>query len=187
MKLIVGLGNPGKKYQNNRHNIGFMIIDFLAASFGITNYELSGKGKTQYAWLKMGREKAEILKPQTFMNNSGFSVADVKKNHPDLESCDVCVIHDDLDIRLGLYKLQLGKGPHQHNGVLSVEQALKTKNFWRLRVGIENRIPRDTSSGSGEAYVLSNFAESELKQLESEVFPKACLEVTNWLLKREIA
>jgi len=185
MKLIVGLGNPGRKYENNRHNIGFMVIDRLASEFGTTNYELSEEGQTQYAWLKIGREKAEILKPQTFMNNSGFSVGYAKKNHSNLRNSDICIIHDDLDIPLGSYKMQFGKGPRLHNGVNSIEEGLGTKNFWRLRVGINNREGnRGESEKSGEEYVLSNFSGQEREILEGTIGERIVPVIKDWLLKR---
>ncbi len=168
MKLIIGLGNPGKKYQNTRHNLGFIVLDQLASEFGITNYELSKKGQTQYAWVKIGREKIEILKPQTFMNNSGFAVRYAKDHHRNLKNSDICVIHDDLDLKFGEYKIQFGRGPRRHNGVLSIEASLSSKDFWRLRVGIDSRLEakaRGLEVG-GKDYVLGDFLPQELKKIK---------------------
>lgn len=169
----MGLGNPGEKYKKTRHNVGFMVVDAMASELGIKNYELSKKGKAQYAWGKIGQEDLELFKPQTFMNDSGFSVLYAKKNHPNLDSSDICVIHDDLDLPFGKYKIQFGKGPHQHNGIISIEQELGTKDFWRLRIGIDNR--QFGSKKPGEDYVLAKFTSEELKSLnfliESELIP----------------
>lgn len=175
MKLIVGLGNPGEKYKNTRHNLGFSVVDAVAGELGIENYELSKKGKAEYAWAKIGQEDTELFKPQTFMNDSGFSVFNAKKNHSGLENSDICVIHDDLDLVFGSFKLQFGKGPHQHNGITSIENHLGTKDFWRLRVGVENRSKNSEVRIKGEDYVLAKFTTEELKSLnlliEKELIP----------------
>ena len=193
MKLIVGLGNPGKKYEKTRHNAGFLVLDYfskLEVSAEIDGFEAQVIWKegrsTPYRGYSLRPREVIFVKPQDFMNNSGLMVQKLVKEKKILLN-DLLVIHDDLDIQLGSYKLQFGKGPHQHNGVLSIEEALKTKDFWRLRVGIENRVPKNNFPISGEAYVLSDFNETELKQLSVDLFPKACLELKNWLLKRERA
>lgn len=189
MKLIVGLGNPGKKYEETRHNVGFLVLDYfsrLEANAEIDRFEAQVTWKegrsTPYLGYSLRPREVIFVKPQDFMNNSGLIVQKIVKEKKIFFN-DLLVIHDDLDISLGSYKLQFGKGPHKHNGVLSVEEALKTKEFWRLRVGIENRIPKASSSISGEAYVLSDFTQAELKQLQSELFPRVCIEIKNWLLK----
>lgn len=125
MKLIIGLGNPGEKYKKNRHNAGYLFVDFL------------GKG----------------LKTNVFMNDSGEFVKDKK---------DFIIAHDDLDIPLGKYKIQFGVGPKVHNGILSIENSLKTKDFWRIRIGIDNR----KNYVEGEKYVLEDFTEEELEVLK---------------------
>ena len=102
MKLIIGLGNPGGKYRKHRHNVGFMVVDALAEKLGVGEYELSKKGKAQYAWVNDGKEKIELIKPQTFMNDSGFSIVYAKKKHKDLKISDIYIIHDDLDLPLGI-------------------------------------------------------------------------------------
>ncbi|MCL5004013.1 MAG: aminoacyl-tRNA hydrolase [Patescibacteria group bacterium] len=185
MKLIVGLGNPGEKYENTRHNVGFMVVDKIASDFGIKNYGSSKKGKADYAWAEINENKIELLKPQTFMNESGFSVQYAKKNHPELNNSDVLVIHDDLDISLGSYKLQFGKGPKLHNGVLSVERELSTKDFWRLRVGVEGRIKNSEIRIKGEDYVLANFTRKEREILAGLIEGRIVPEIKNWLLKKQ--
>lgn len=163
MKLIVGLGNPGEKYKNNRHNVGFMVIDRLAEELGIKNYELSKGGKAQYGWGEIGGERVEIYKPQTFMNASGASVAYAKKKHQNLKNTDIFVIHDDLDIPLGSFKIQLGTGPKNHKGLISISQALGPDNFWHVRIGVDNRDPENRMPG--EEYVLQDFTDEELAKL----------------------
>ena len=150
MKLLVGLGNLGPKYQNTRHNVGFLFLDFL-----VKNDLLDKQIKT--------------LKPDTYMNQSGLAVAK-KLSFYKLRPVNLIVVHDDLDLRLGEYKVQFGKGPKLHNGVDSVEKAIGTKDFWRVRIGVDNRIPDNRVSG--ESYVLQNFTPEELTILENQVFPK---------------
>jgi PTH1 family peptidyl-tRNA hydrolase len=181
MKLIVGLGNPGEKYENTRHNVGFFVLDRLAAESRAMNYESSKKGKVEYVWVEIDGEKVELVKPQTFMNESGFSVQYAKKNHSGLNNSDVLVIHDDLDIFLGSYKLQFGKGPKLHNGVKSVEDCLGTKDFWRLRVGIDGRSRKSEVRSNGEEYVLARFSKPELDVLNSLTTQKLIPEVSRWI------
>lgn len=149
MKLLVGLGNPGPKYQNTRHNVGFLFLDFL-----VKNNLLNKQVKT--------------LKPDTYMNHSGMAVAK-ELNFYKLKPADLIVVHDDLDLRLGEYKVQFGKGPKLHNGVESVEKVLGTKDFWRVRIGVDNRIPDNRVSG--KSYVLQNFTPEELSFLQTSIFP----------------
>ena len=169
MKLVVGLGNPGEKYAKNRHNVGFMVIDELASKLRAAGYELreawkeSKNGKLLYLWFEADGEKLELIKPQDFVNNSGYSVTCAYKKHSGLKPRDVYVIHDDLDIALGGYKIQKGKGPRLHKGVLSIEKNLGTGDFWRVRVGVDNRSPDNRIPG--ETYVLQDFRKEELEKL----------------------
>lgn len=191
MKHVVGLGNSGDKYARTRHNVGFMMVDKLA---GDGKWYKSKSGLLLYHWTRVGGEEVELLKPLTFMNSSGDAVGYVKKKHPKLSMNDLFVIHDDLDIKLGEYKIQKGKGPRDHKGLLSIYKKLKTSDFWHVRVGIDNRSQQvrnpnieirnndrnsnDTSSINtiyhtpstkhipGEDYVLMNFTRDELKVLD---------------------
>ncbi|OGM15098.1 aminoacyl-tRNA hydrolase [Candidatus Woesebacteria bacterium RIFCSPHIGHO2_02_FULL_42_20] len=165
MKLIVGLGNPGDKFRNTRHNVGFVVLDALAQALN-ADFVVSKYANALYAKLEKGGKILELLKPQTFMNNSGRSVAYVYKRRS-LKPEDVFVVHDDLDIKLGDYKIQKGKGPRVHNGLLSIYNRLRTKNFWHVRVGVNNR-----SQGrkiAGEDYVLQKFSDEELKILDGVI------------------
>ena len=155
MKLIVGLGNPGKKYKNTRHNVGFMVIDSIA---GEKKWTESKKGKLLYCW---PTDELELIKPQTFMNESGKSVVAVTKKHQNMVTDDIFVIHDDLDISLGEYKIQKGKGPKDHNGLNSIYESIGTKEFWHVRIGVENRSEGDKITG--EEYVLREFGDEEME------------------------
>lgn len=150
MKIVVGLGNPGDKYRNNRHNVGFMIIDRIK--------EFDGEV------LKIG--EVVLVKPQTFMNRSGEAIGKIV-NFYKVAVDDLIVIHDDLDIKLGEYKIQKGVGPKVHNGLTSIEEHLGKKDFWRVRVGIDNRpMANGEWRMAGEDYVLADFTSEEKAVLD---------------------
>ncbi len=166
MKLITGLGNPGKKYQTNRHNVGFLVLDRLRERFlfqknyNVTDWEEEKTFMSEMAFLKQGSRVIAILqKPLTYMNNSGQAVSKVVKKY-DIEKLEenFILIHDDLDIPFGKYKIQKSKSPKGHNGVGDVEKILKTTKFQRVRVGIESRIEKNIP---GEDFVLMNFTKDE--------------------------
>lgn len=166
MKLIVGLGNPGTKYANTRHNVGYMAIEAL--KFKFTNPQIhksSSKFKAEI-W-----EEGEVVlaKPTTFMNDSGVAVREAIKNSS-IDLGNLYVIHDDLDIPLGTFKIQLGKGPKTHKGLLSIYENLGTKDFWHVRIGVENRADKTIS---GEAYTLMPFEPQE-KEIINSVIDQIC-------------
>ena len=161
MKLLIGLGNPGDKYKNNRHNVGYIFLDFLS---GTGNWEISKSANLLYKWFSIKDEKVELIKPQGYMNNSGFSVKKVLTKHQNIKLNDLYIVHDDLDIPLGKFKIDHATGPKLHNGIKSIEETLKTKDFWRIRIGVDNR--KKESWIDGENYVLSNFTSDEKKQLD---------------------
>src|SRR3990167_683179 len=156
MKLVVGLGNPGEAHANNRHNVGFMVVDKIA-EFRSQNSEI--RWETKFEGLICKFERVLLVKPQMFMNRSGEVVTKIA-NFYKVTIDDLVVIHDDLDIRLGEYKIQKGVGPKVHNGLTSVEEQLGTANFWRLRVGVDNRLPGHARV-PGDEYVLSDFTAEE--------------------------
>ena len=151
MKLVVGLGNPGEEYKNTRHNVGFMVVDALALR---------------------PSDKIVLVKPETFMNRSGEAVKKLVNKYK-VQSTGLYVIHDDLDIPLGKYKIQKGKGPKDHRGILSIEQSLGKKDFWRVRIGVENR-QKDIS---GDEYGLSDFTLAE-KQIIDQVIASVCQDLS---------
>ena len=160
MKLFVGLGNPETKYLGNRHNVGFMTIDTLF-TFLNRKYKRKPAANSQ-KFLQSSvfdfSPFAAVAKPMKHMNDSGVAVKKlVDAYHIDLKN--LYLIHDDLDIPLGQYKIQFAKGPKVHNGVKSIESELDTNKFWRIRIGIEDR---DASSRTkGEDYVLEDFTEEQ--------------------------
>lgn len=175
MKLVAGLGNPGEKYQHTRHNVGFMVVDKLLE---FINKKSDFKAEKKFE-SEIAREKELVLmKPQTFMNNSGVAVSKLAHFYK-IQNQDVYVVHDDLDIRLGEYKIQLGVGPKVHNGVDSVVSNLGTEDFWRIRIGIDNRV-LDDARESGESYVLGKFSRDERVILD-EVIKKVVEELCKTL------
>ena len=178
MKLVVGLGNPGIRYVNTRHNAGFLVVDKLA-----TLYSRAFKREgSELELLKVRNLDGGLLlfKPQLYMNKSGVAVKAVFKKHPkkfevpNLEN--LWVVHDDLDIKLGEYKINFGKGPREHNGLKNIYEQIGTKDFWHVRVGIDNGEFRET----GEKYVLSKWKPDEKKVL-NRVVDKIVKELKNVL------
>lgn len=160
MRIIVGLGNPGTTYAHTRHNAGFMLLDHLHEL--LENVRGWKDEKDSRAHVARGRmnccEDVLLVKPQTFMNASGQSVASLLHYYK-LAASDLLVVHDEIDIPLGDLKLSFEASAGGHNGVQSIIDALGTKKFWRLRIGIG---PQD---GVSEAFVLNNFKKDELPKL----------------------
>ena len=155
MKLIIGLGNPGPEYLNSRHNLGFMVLDSLHAHYKFENWKSKFDG--MYASKRFGSEKIILVKPQTYMNLSGFCVAKFKQFFK-VDYGDIFVIYDDIDLGFGNKKLKQGGGDAGHKGVRSISQHLGTKNFNRIRIGIGRpKEKKDVSS-----FVLSNFSTTEM-------------------------
>lgn len=168
MYLIVGLGNPGENYEKTRHNAGYLFINKLA---GKDKFEVDRKQEAEV--LKRG--ELILVKPFTFMNDSGRAVRKIMDFYK-LSIENVVVVHDDLDIAFGEYKIQKEVGPKVHNGIKSIEQYLGRKDFLRVRIGIDNRQP-GVSYGTGADYVLSKMGKEELKELDG-VMEEAAKELT---------
>lgn len=189
MKLLVGLGNPGKKYAHNRHNVGHMFLDFFLLALKrhtshVERYTTNKYLQSEIVEITLKDKKYLLAKPLTFMNNSGIAVRKMIENW-ELKIENLIVVHDDLDIPLGKFKIQKGTGPLLHNGIESIEHYLKTKDFLRVRIGIDNRqagegrnstVPAEARYRmvSGETYVLQNFTKEEKLLLSAEIFPQIC-------------
>ncbi|MBS5114892.1 MAG: aminoacyl-tRNA hydrolase [Erysipelotrichaceae bacterium] len=158
MKLIVGLGNPGKEYENTRHNCGFMAIDYLAQDLGVTINQAKFKGL--YAKIKVEGEDVILLKPQTYMNLSGESVSEVMKFFK-IDKEDVLVIYDDLDLPVGKIRIRANGSAGGHNGIKSLIAHLNGQDFKRIRIGIDRHpyIPVVD-------YVLGKFTSEEMVLLQ---------------------
>ncbi|MFN3278923.1 MAG: aminoacyl-tRNA hydrolase [Paracoccus hibiscisoli] len=158
MKLIVGLGNPGAKYASNRHNIGFMALDRIAADHGFGPWRTRFQGQTAEG--QLGDTRVTLLKPQTFMNLSGQSVGEAMR-YLKLPPEDVIVLHDELDLAPGKARVKQGGGHAGHNGLRSMHQHIGAE-YGRVRLGIGHPGHKDRVAG----YVLSDFAKAEQDWLD---------------------
>ena len=161
MKLIVGLGNPGKKYVNTRHNVGFDAIDSIAKQYNISVE--TNKFNGLYGLGNINNEKVMLLKPQSFMNLSGEVIAKYV-SYFKVDISDVLVICDDLDTELGKYRIRYQGGSGNHNGLKNIELNLNTKNYKRIRIGISNTENKDKKD-----YVLGKFSIEQKSLLEKVI------------------
>ncbi len=159
MKLFVGLGNPGAKYAGNRHNIGFMALDRIAADHGFGPWKAAFKAEVSEG--RLGAGKVLLVKPQTFMNLSGESVRAAMAFYK-LTPADVVVFHDELDLAPGRARVKAGGGHAGHNGLRSIHQHLGTDAYARVRLGIGHPGHKDAVA----AYVLNDFAKADRDWLE---------------------
>src|SRR2546421_12791800 len=149
--LVVGLGNPGREYARNRHNVGYLVVDELARRHGgAWRSKFSG----QLAEIRLDGHKVALLKPETYMNESGRAVSGALRFYK-LDPDEVLVIHDEGDFDLGRLELKVGGGLGGHNGLRSIAQHLKTQDFLRLRIGVGR--PERGDRRPLADYVLSNF------------------------------
>lgn len=158
MKLIVGLGNPGERYAETRHNIGFMTVTRIADRAGIALKRQGYQGL--YGVGRLAGVEATVLLPQTFMNRSGASVAPACQSLG-VAPGDLIVVHDEIDLPFGVLRIKIGGGHGGHNGLRSIAEALGHGNFVRMRLGVG----RPPMGGDVSGYVLSRFAAEERKQL----------------------
>lgn len=154
MWMIVGLGNPGPEYARNRHNIGFMTADALAERWGFPAFRSKFRGQMSEGTL--GGHKAILLKPQTFMNLSGESVAEAARFYK-IPPTHIVVFHDELDLPPGKVRVKTGGGNAGHNGLKSIDAHLGTPDYVRVRLGIGHPGDRDRVHG----HVLSDFSKSD--------------------------
>ena len=162
-KLIVGLGNPGEQYKNQRHNVGFMLLDRLAEYFSV-NFD-NNKKKSLYSRFKYEGNDIILLKPQTFMNLSGESVIYVSKFY-NVSIDNIIVVYDDMDIPFGSIKIKKSGSAAGHNGIKNIIAQLQTDSFIRLRVGIS----RPSAGKPINEYVLSSFSKSERTIIENDIY-----------------
>ena len=158
MKLIVGLGNPGKEYINTRHNIGFELLDFFASkyNFSFNKHKFNG----EYAEFNFNGEKIIFLKPLSFMNLSG-SVVSKYVSFFKINLDDILIIHDDLDMNFGRIKVVYDSSSGGHNGIKDIEKFIGTKKYTRLKIGISNDKTVDTKD-----YVLGKFTDDEINEIK---------------------
>lgn len=174
MKLIVGLGNPGKRYEKTRHNIGFVVIEAvreeLSKSGQVGAWELSKKFNAEICGGTMHGMKFLLAKPMTFMNSSGQAVGLIMHFYKILPK-DLLVVHDDKDLPLGGIRVQTNRGHAGHNGVRSIMEHIGTQDFTRLRLGIAKK--EDETQKDVADFVLSKFGLTERKTVR-EMKEGAC-------------
>ena len=158
MKLFVGLGNPGPKYAGNRHNIGFMALERIAADHGFGAWK--GKFQGEICEGRLGSEKVILLKPTTFMNKSGQSVGEAMRFYK-LDSTDITVFHDEIDLAPAKLRCKAGGGHAGHNGLRSIHQHIGP-HYDRVRMGVGHPGHKDKVPG----YVLHDFAKAEQEWLD---------------------
>ena len=158
MKLIVGLGNPGKKYLQTRHNVGYLAVTTIAEDNNFSNWKEKFQGHISTGVLNS--KKIIILKPTTYMNLSGQSVGELIRFYK-IATKNVIVFHDDIDLTLAKVKIKVGGGHAGHNGLRSIDQHIGSE-YLRIRIGVG----RPTNKGAVADYVLNNFSKSEIKIIE---------------------
>jgi len=178
MKIVVGLGNPGEKYEGTRHNIGFAALDHLLKKYEPLDksvWEDNKKTKSHIKKLSINETQVLLAKPQTFMNNSGMALA-LLTQYFKVKPEEVIIIHDDLDLPLGKIQIRFGGGSAGHNGIGSVIGALKTDKFTRIRMGIGHPRGQGRSQKSEikndhtvSNYVVSHFSEGEHKDVRNMI------------------
>lgn len=154
MYIIAGLGNPGEKYLYTRHNVGFLVIDEIAKNLSTSNINNSN-----FQAIVLKSQNQLLVKPQTFMNNSGESILSVAKYY-NIANENIIIIHDDLDLPFGSVRFKIGGGHGGHNGLRSIDKHIGD-DYIRVRIGIGK--PKDKSDIT--SYVLNNFSKDELNQL----------------------
>ena len=149
--LIIGLGNPGQKYKDTRHNIGFKLIDTLLDSNSMSN-----KFKSLYSKIEINKNSIHIVKPQTFMNESGVAVNEITKFFK-IKQENIIVVYDDLDLPIGNLKIKVGGGSAGHNGIKSIEKYIETEKIIKIRIGIGKPV----NKAQINSHVLSKFTHNE--------------------------
>jgi len=173
MYLIVGLGNPGKQYENTKHNAGFMAVDFLVEKLGLPKFQLKEKFKSEIVTAEYDGKKIILAKPQTYMNNSGSAVQALQ-NYFKIQPENLIAVYDELDLPWGEIRVRQEGSSAGHNGIKSIIAYVSSDKFNRVRIGIRNknmeRIP-------AEKFVLSKLSFFEKRKLKKEILPRVMEEV----------
>lgn len=170
MHTIVGLGNPGEEYEETRHNVGRMLVEFFGMVYDFDTWKETKKAKALVAEGKIGKEKVLLILPNTFMNKSGAAVSPFVKTKKAAER--LVVVYDDIDLPLGALKISFGRGSGGHRGLESVMRSLKTRDFVRVRVGVASTTPGGKlKKPKGEEAVV-DFLMKGFKKSEQDTFKK---------------
>lgn len=165
--LLAGLGNPDEKYKNTRHNIGYNFLNHLKKQWHLSAWQKDKKYPVEFVNLENKNKKIILAKPLVFMNNSGKVIKYLKQFYK-FPMKNIFIIHDDSDISLGKFKISYNRGSAGHKGVESIICHLKSKSFYRIRIGIR---PLSLKRKKAEEFVLKNFSPEESKIIE-QLFPK---------------
>lgn len=176
MKAVIGLGNPGIKYESSKHNVGFMLLDIITHEL---NLSFRDGFRGMFTDGRIGAEKILFLKPLTYMNLSGYAVAELADYYR-ISPQDILVIHDDLDLPLGRLRLRSKGSAGGHNGIKSIIAELRAQDFWRLKIGVG----RPEEGREVVKHVLSGFSKDETMTLE-DVLDRGHKAALLWLEGKE--
>lgn len=177
-KLIVGIGNIGPEYKDTRHNVGFMVLDYIAKKLESNDFEENKKLDAEVSKTKFEKTAVILAKPHTFVNKTGDAVLKLSKFYK-VKPEDIIIMQDDLDIPFGNTKMSFDKNSGGHRGIESIMKSIKTKEFHRIRIGLGTRSlakARDENDKKRDEFVvkmvLSKFSKSEIEELKS-IFKEA--------------
>ncbi len=174
MKLIVGLGNPGKEYEKTRHNIGFIILDKL-----LKDVDWKKENDAFLYAKKYDNQKIIFLKPQQYMNLSGLTISKYLKYYK-VPVENLLIIHDDVDLDIGNYKQKINSGSGGHNGIQSVIDHLNSTAFKRIKIGVSKQENKDTSD-----HVLGKFTKKEMQIIEN-IYPEIVQKINDFIFEENI-
>ena len=181
MTIIVGLGNPGKKYKDTRHNVGFQIIDEFAEKNNFPEFKFSKKFNALISENALNNEKIILAKPQTFMNNSGVAVKKITTNYK-LQTINLIIVHDDIDLLLGKIRISKNRGSAGHKGVESIIKELGIKDFIRLRIGIGPAfVPLASGTSADKPKNVEKFVLQKFDKKEEEIIKEVIKETASEL------
>jgi PTH1 family peptidyl-tRNA hydrolase len=169
--LVAGLGNPGSKYERNRHNIGFRLVDELVRKHGLPAWKSAIKGAETTTGLivtERGREKAFVVKPMEYMNLSGFAVQRAASFYG-VDIANILVVHDEIDLEFGIVRLKSGGGHGGHNGLRSIQEQLGGGGFARLRMGVGRDPNKPPGSKDAASWVLADFPTSQQASVDAMI------------------
>jgi PTH1 family peptidyl-tRNA hydrolase len=173
MKIIIGLGNPGKEFENTGHNIGIFVLKNFTTSQKLNEFSLNKKLESKIS----ENSNLNLFIPQKFMNESGIVVYKILKYFK-VKPENMLIIHDDSDLMLGNYKIQFGRGTAGHKGIESITKLLKTKKFSRLRIGI--RPVKENIRRKASDIVLKKLSEKQLEKIQ-EILPEIFKDIYYWI------
>ena len=167
--FIVGLGNPGEEYENSRHSVGRIVLEYVQSKLGFSDWEEEKKKNCLLSFGKIGKQEVSLILPETFMNKSGVSVKKFVTSKKKAQ--DLVVVYDDIDLPLGKVKITSGRGDGGHKGLASIITTLGTKDFTRIRIGIcpttpSGKLRKPKGEGKLIDFVIGNFTKKEEEIIE---------------------